>query len=603
MSKASFFMRAKEKSGETHRRSLLLRICMVNAALLALIGSITIFIVSNYSQYVYHQETAASQISVDTFGEYFAKRYAAVHDYRDQVYSPNTAGRSVNSTLARICSDPGIAYTPQVIDTVLDFENSICFADDAILSCIVVSDGGAVYVHSANSARHSVYHSYPYLQSEIFADFYNSNAHEFFAYTGIPEYTSIGDYEVITYACKIFNTIRPNAKNPLGMLIVNYNVGAFQDYIRQSLIQFNGEMVATLGDDVIFTTDPQYYGMRGSEIQSSLPAGNLLLSSYHEDSGVAAMGILTENTLYAKANRMRAHQIMISVSGFLLSCIFSVALYWNYHKQIKKLIAGISNANLSAKLEDANNEIGAIAQAFNHKNEQLQMWIDRHYSALLQLRDAEIKVLSAHINPHFLYNTLEGIRMRALLNDDEDSADALASLGMMFRWMLRSDENAVRIADEEEYISSYLSLQSIRFSDGYCYDLAIPRELLSFGIPKLILQPLVENAILHGSDGKRPLKISICGCCEGNDLVFTVTDNGKGMTSEELERLNASLSVHGDAPYENHIGCTNVHERLRLLFGEGYGLTITSHAGVGTIAAIRFPKMTVKAMNELCKRE
>jgi two-component system sensor histidine kinase YesM len=222
--------------------------------------------------------------------------------------------------------------------------------------------------------------------------------------------------------------------------------------------------------------------------------------------------------------------------------------------------------------------------------------LDKHiqtaYVYRLESKTAELKALQAQINPHFLFNTLESIRFNALEHQDPDTAKMIHLLGNLFRRSIQSSDLFAELRQEIDYAGSFMELQKLRYADAFEFETDVPPKLLGLGVPRFILQPLVENAIKHGQKGISSggiISVTAREEPEGT-LRITVADNGRGMDEETvrqvLERLDQP-ETEGEDHYS--IGLSNVHQRIRILFGELYGLTIESRPGDGTAVSILMP--------------
>ncbi|MDY0289800.1 MAG: sensor histidine kinase [Sphaerochaeta sp.] len=215
-------------------------------------------------------------------------------------------------------------------------------------------------------------------------------------------------------------------------------------------------------------------------------------------------------------------------------------------------------------------------------------------------RQAQFLALQNQINPHFLYNTLEGIRSEALLAGLDNVASMTEALSTFFRYTISSVENLVTLEQELENTRNYFFIQQFRFGNRMALDVVIDdedkAEVLSYRIPKLTLQPIVENCIIHGLEsqvGQGHLRIHIE--TTQSRLLVTVSDDGVGMERTVLEKMHRNLSVRSFEYMkrdEHHggIALVNVNNRIKLLFGEQYGLTVTSQMGVGTDVLISLPR-------------
>lgn len=200
---------------------------------------------------------------------------------------------------------------------------------------------------------------------------------------------------------------------------------------------------------------------------------------------------------------------------------------------------------------------------------------------------AEMQLLQAQINPHFLYNTLDTIVWMVEAGMYEPAIEMLTNLSVFFRTALSKGEDVIPLKDEKRHTQSYLDIQKMRYRDILEYSIELPKELEEYRIPKLSLQPLVENALYHGVKEKRGSSTITVTCKDaGEDILIIVKDNGIGMKKEQLEKVRSEIRVKGQGGF----GLSAVEGRIRLYFGEEYGLNIVSEYGVGTEISIRFPK-------------
>ncbi|MCD8357398.1 MAG: histidine kinase [Clostridia bacterium] len=209
----------------------------------------------------------------------------------------------------------------------------------------------------------------------------------------------------------------------------------------------------------------------------------------------------------------------------------------------------------------------------------------------LQQKQAKYLALQNQINPHFLYNTLEAIRADALLADCEDIAETTEALATFFRYTISNVEEYVTFSDELDNVENYFTIQRCRFGDKISMEVEMENErLLEAKMPKLILQPLVENAIVHGLEdqiGHGTVKIVI----ENSDKIFflRVRDDGVGISEEKVERLNEQFFKADRTVQSGSIALRNVNSRIRLMFGDDYGLHIYSAKGIGTECCVTLP--------------
>ncbi len=242
-----------------------------------------------------------------------------------------------------------------------------------------------------------------------------------------------------------------------------------------------------------------------------------------------------------------------------------------------------------------NVEIKTLDEGFNEMIGRINQLLEHVKDDQNALHRAELELLQAQINPHFLYNTFDSIVWLAEMNKNAEVVRMTTSLSTFFRNSLSKGEDIITIEAEKQQVESYLEIQQIRYRDILEYEIAIPEELMQYTIPKLTLQPLVENALYHGVKNKRSKgMITITGEEADDDIFLYIRDNGAGMTSEQLSALRSGV-------YDDHtpgLGLVNVHKRLRMYFGDRYGLTFESIADEGATVTVRLAKK-----NQLLSKE
>jgi two-component system sensor histidine kinase YesM len=208
-----------------------------------------------------------------------------------------------------------------------------------------------------------------------------------------------------------------------------------------------------------------------------------------------------------------------------------------------------------------------------------------------QLRKAEFELLQAQINPHFLYNTLDAIVWSAEAGNQKQVVSMVGSLSEFFRASLNKGKEIVSIREELQHVTSYLEIQQVRYQDILTYEINVAKDIYNYSIPKITIQPIVENALYHGIKNRRGGgKITITGVENKDELTILVHDDGAGMDEERLKEVREGIIRNN--PDKNAIyGLYNVNERIRLNFGDEYGITVDSTIGKGTDVVIHLPKI------------
>ncbi len=258
----------------------------------------------------------------------------------------------------------------------------------------------------------------------------------------------------------------------------------------------------------------------------------------------------------------------------------------NMIKNIEKLKQGKLDTRFNIKQEV--DELDMIAISIDEMSESLQYNINKNYVAEVKQKQAEIKALQSQIKPHFLYNTLEVIRMSALSSKNKEVAQMIYNLASMFRYSTYNNGSLVRIRDEIKHSNMYLSLCSTRYKGMLDYSIHVDDKYLDYMIPKFTIQPILENAINHGirkGSYDNYIKITIKEIDEGIEI--NIEDNGNGISEEAIIKIKEGLEKNIQKP--NSIGLMNINNRLKLNFGEQYGIYINSRINEGTTVSIKVP--------------
>ena len=237
-------------------------------------------------------------------------------------------------------------------------------------------------------------------------------------------------------------------------------------------------------------------------------------------------------------------------------------------------------------------EYRALGDRYNEMLTSISSYINQKYANEMLLMRAKMQAMDAQIDSHFLYNTLECIYTMALLDGANDVARVVKSLSDTLRYISKSGDGTVTVRQELNYVQAYIAIQQARLGDDVNCVFSVDENILDSKMLKLSLQPLVENAFKHGfASGQRPYILHISGECRGDTLVFSVRDNGVGMTEEKLENLRAQIQNHSQSEC---VGLANVAERLRVYYGNQASLQVESVFHHGTLVTMLLPEGAVK---------
>lgn len=259
-------------------------------------------------------------------------------------------------------------------------------------------------------------------------------------------------------------------------------------------------------------------------------------------------------------------------------------------RKLSEVTDQVSKGDLSVRSDvKTGAEVSALSDSLNSMIDKINELLEQVTQEQVRLRKAEFELLQSQINPHFLYNTLDTIIWLAEAGQQKQVVSMVGSLSEFFRTSLNQGKDIVSIKEEVQHVRSYLEIQQVRYQDILNYEINIPNELDRYLIPKITIQPLVENALYHGIKNKRGLgHITINGRKENDYFVLEIKDNGIGMSEERLMQVRDGIQCK--TPMEKDIyGLYNVNERIRLNFGEEYGIRIKSTYMEGTIVNIILP--------------
>lgn len=280
--------------------------------------------------------------------------------------------------------------------------------------------------------------------------------------------------------------------------------------------------------------------------------------------------------------------ILVAVS-LIISSIMSRSITRPIHK-LQSSMASIQDGDFQARnVEvDSLNEIGSLTETFNVMTQKIQELMVQIIEEQKAKRKSELKALQSQINPHFLYNTLDSIIWMAEEGKNEEVVVMTASLAKLFRQLISNDEGEISIFQEIEYCRNYLIIQKMRYKDKLEFEIDLDSDIKNKKIIKLVLQPLIENAIYHGLKYKESKGLLVVkGYSQGEDILFEIKDNGVGMDSETMEHIFERHKVNYRS---NGVGVYNVQRRIKLSYGQEYGITYQSTPGEGTVATVRIPK-------------
>lgn len=284
--------------------------------------------------------------------------------------------------------------------------------------------------------------------------------------------------------------------------------------------------------------------------------------------------------------------ILMDIAVFMLGEIIVYIKFKRFNNRINNILSAMKsveegNFNIAIPVTNEKDEVNYIAYKFNEMCKQLNSYIEKSYLAEIEQKNAELNALQNQINPHFLYNTLESIRMKAICNGDKDVGKMLYTLAFLFRKQVK-DKNILPIRAELDYCEKFIEIFKFRYEDKFKFSIECEEELLQKQIIKFTLQPLVENYFVHGirlEDNDNVLMIGVKK--EKENVVIRIKDNGRGIPEDKINELNSSLERR--TYIGQSLGITNVHERLVLNYGDDYGIRLSNNDDKGVLITVKLP--------------
>lgn len=311
------------------------------------------------------------------------------------------------------------------------------------------------------------------------------------------------------------------------------------------------------------------------------------------DLNLKAVFVIPHKDMFSEVKRLERENLLIIVTVMIIFTFILVLIAFNLTKPLKNLIfqmSRIKEGNLELEIKvNSKDEIGQLTQKFNDMLGDIKQLMTKVSIEEKEKKEAYLKALQAQINPHFLFNTLNAIKWTAYLNGNRNVGNMVASLEKLFEITINKSSEYITIREEIEFISSYIKLMGIRYNQGFNVNYNIEPNLMSLYTLKFILQPIVENSIIHGfNDCNYEKRITISCMIESGKLIFKVSDNGRGIPAEKIEKM-LNLERNVDSSRFTGIGISNVNERIKLNFGDEFGIKIESTEGIGTTVIISIP--------------
>ncbi|WP_165452628.1 cache domain-containing sensor histidine kinase [Paenibacillus thalictri] len=560
-------------------------------------------------------------ISLGTFSYLMATNFLQTQTENNQTQISRLIGKNIgmmlsdaqdisdfignNETIQSILSEPAPKQTSYSDSNLYNFLANLKRAKTYITFIILYGENGYMYRDFVNFYRQVI----PY------SDFKNSTTYMATAakdgkphwefYTS-PLFTYPHSYNEMLLGRRIVNIYEPDQK--LGALYLGFNREAIDESIKQvsigkstNILLFDDNYnLVSMGQEnrELRTEMAENLELKKSLLQLKNTATfklmnvNYLTTTSSIDTFGWTVVILTPMEEITKQHALFLKiTIVLSLSLLIVITVISALLSRGITQPVKTLLRSMHNFkrgdfNQQVTVQ-SRDEIGMLGHKYNEMVSELNDLIHKVYVSQTNQKMIELRNLQSQIEPHFLYNTLDFIFLNSKINGDNQTAEVVYSLSQLFRLSLNKGQDYYTVGDELKQIKAYIRIQHARFPNRFTPELDMDDAIEPYLTLKLVLQPIVENAILHAFNKQSPDKpgvLRICGKLEHDHIHFLIEDNGCGMPPDQVERL---LEVPKQS--RGGYGVRNVNERLQMLFGRRYALVIHSHIGQGTAISLRIP--------------
>ncbi|WP_158299575.1 sensor histidine kinase [Paenibacillus antri] len=591
------------------KNALLLKLVLVYSTIMLVPLLLTIYIITN------HVDEQMVEIEIDRqddlttkMSEYVDEQYSKIRDIVFWFYNSGANTQPVVDMLVESGKNDS-AFQPHIIKNRITSElNKVVMWDKEILDIVLINSNKDVF----STSKRSVSLGYDFVGNLPLGrlDASDKRMHKY--PSGNLDYILEGDVPVISHVGNLYDLTNLLNIRHTGRYIINLSSVEVMNHYRSFAGTSDADLYVMLNDGtVLFSNETDAIGSTYPFLEqvSKLPAHEadlggetyILNKADLSDYGLSIV-VQTPKNAITSSTKMLIRQILsIFVVGVVIVLALTSLFSTNIANRIKRLLSAmrqVEKGNFDARVHyESRDEIGQLAAAFNRMCERLKGHVDMVYLAEIKTKSAELSSLQSKINPHFLLNTIESIRMKAVEEDSQEISHMLYTLGRLFHWKVRSTQYIITVEEELEYISSYLYLMQFRYQDQLEVKMNVDEDLHELGIPILLLQPIIENASQHALFHKDQRSIlSIRGYRDQHHIVFDIVDNGIGMDELQVRVLEEKTNhAHG----ASQIGLSNVQQRIRVLFGEPYGLSIASKKHYWTRVRVTIPAMMKKEMDVL----
>lgn len=384
------------------------------------------------------------------------------------------------------------------------------------------------------------------------------------------------------------------------LIRIDMNVGFLASIMKEESMFDNMILVDKTGRVVSSVNSYKDNGAYEIFQKEQLKAGMVILQRQIENVPLTLYGFYDTKMISRQFNKSKDKTFQIGVGALLFALVSVMIVAGNITKRTRLVVNQSKQIALGNFIEtvvedEAKDEISILERSMNHMSVQLKEHIDKEYSAQLtqarlerETTQAKLLALQSQVNPHFMFNALESIRLKAMAKNETETAKMIKYMSKMFRNLITWEEDFIRLQDDMDFLKEFLMIQKYRFEDEFGYELVMSEEARYCLLPKMLIQPLVENACVHGVEAITTFRrVSVTASVEDNMLVIAITDNGGGIAPDKLEKIRQML--HDHEKVEDRVGVYNVYQRLKLYYVDQFSMEYESVQGKGTTCIVKLP--------------
>ncbi|MEK3890814.1 cache domain-containing sensor histidine kinase [Bacillus sp. FSL K6-3431] len=394
------------------------------------------------------------------------------------------------------------------------------------------------------------------------------------------------------------------SKEVIGVILIDLKLEVIQKVIESVslgqtgfmyIIEDSGNIVYSPVNAIVYRINSQWFTEESNRIVKTIRGKNFqIITNSFKGLDWKIVSVIALDVSLNVTRELQMYTALIA----LVTLIFGLLASLFFTKSVTKPIANLRS--LMSRVEEgelhlrfpsrSNDEIGQLGKSFNNMIQEIENLINLVYEEQQKKREAELRILQAQIKPHFLYNTLDTIQWMAHDHKAQDIVDIIGALTQLFRIGLSKGSETIKVSEELKHIRSYIYIQMIRYEEKLTYSIEMKGEVMNLTLPKLILQPLVENAIYHGiktKKGRGEIQITVERTTEA--LFLFVKDDGIGITSDKINQLNQQFQSINAIGRDLGYGLSNVNERIKLSYGQEYGIRISNNQPEGITVIAKIP--------------